>query len=213
MATEADLSVFGNTTDMDFPLIVVVGREPNNSMEKEHRIGGYASSGATPARQWPSVAFWDRSYGLLGHYLNLSPSQLKAACMDRVSSPIVITDFSPRSLDGSYSPAEKVKIRKTIPTREITDHVDLVLTHDKIFSRTKLVILSGIQGCGFCPDAITHMEERLSDNKISWCHITSLSSQITKHSQRHEELLLHRPRIISTMHEFMSTATQKNQAA
>ena len=201
--TEPDLNVFGCTEHQSFPLITIFGREPNNDMETIHAIGRYAD-GARNGKRWPPVSFWDKSYGLLGRYVGLAASELKMKSIERDSSPIVISDFSPLSLDGRYTSQQKIKIRKTIPVREINEHVNRVLTHDSIFSRTNLVILSGLERCGFHEDAVRHIEDELDNLKTPWCHVTSLSSRTTSHAKRQEELVDFKPIISEVMNEFLN---------
>ena len=212
LETEADLLVFGNTDMQDFPLITIMGREPNNNLGRDHRIGRYADA-ALQDQPWPSVSFWDKAYGLIGNYSGLSAAELKRQCVHRECSPIVITDFSPVSLNGEFSPNQKRKIRWSIPASDINEHLDQVLAHDMIFARSEMAILSGLEQCGYNSQSIRYLEERLDMLGVPRCHVTSLSSRNTKHSTRHRELAPYETTIEAVMNQFTCLDSTFSKAA
>jgi len=212
LETEADLQVFGNTELQNFPLITVIGREPDNNTGRVHRIGRYADA-ALQNQPWPSVSFWDKTYGLLGRYSGLSAAELKQQCVYQECSPIVITDFSPVSLNDEFSSNQKRDIRWSIPATDIIEHLDQVLAHDAIFARSELTILSGLERCGFHPQSVRYIEERLDVSGVPWCHITSLSSRNTDHSVWHRELTPYETTITAVMNQFADLNNTFSKAA
>ena len=65
------------------------------------------------------------------------------------------------------------------------------------------MILSGLRGCGFHTDSVTHIESELDKLNKPWCHITSLSSRSHTHAERHMQLASFKPAISSVMNKFM----------
>ena len=119
----------------EHPLILVVGREPNNTGEFVKATGTYNFDHA------PKCAFWNESYAVVGKICGMSGQALKQICRERNTSPIAFTDISP-VLIRNCDP-EKKKKRKGISHDQIDDHVkDIVSLNDEL-GRTAVVLLTG----------------------------------------------------------------------
>ena len=117
------------------PLILVVGREPNNEGSFVKSTGTYNFDDA------PKCAFWNESYAVVGKICGMSGQALKQICRDRNTSPIAFTDISP-VLIRNCDPEKKRK-RKEITHEQIDAHIqDLVSLNDEL-GRTAVVLLTG----------------------------------------------------------------------
>lgn len=148
MSSTHDLFLkFERTTESQFkdlPLILVVGREPNNPNPFNDEIGDYPLEARVyeEGKKKRTVAFWDQSYGTVGKIAGLNCATLKALARDCHASPIVFTDVMP-------TPAV-YKAGSNVPrnAREAADEEMIEKHHERIFSnsiieRVELVILAG----------------------------------------------------------------------
>jgi len=210
MAAESNFLVFGETEKETHPLIVIVGREPNNNMDRSISIGTYADQALEGEGKWPSrVQFWNNSYGLIGRYAGLSAASMKHEGVSRKSSPIAFTDASPISLDGSVTPYQKRKIREEISQEVLDSHIDDVFSHTEMWQRTRLVIIAGVKGCGL-DKAVEPLESACERFNIPSCHVHSLSSMRHTQDSRVEQLSEHASVIESVLEEYLSNPDTDN---
>ncbi len=130
---------FGLTYDKKFPLILVVGREPNNETVSDKSFWHYDFNTAKNRR----CAFWNTAFGLFGLYNGLRASQMKELFNKNQSSPIVFTDASPKGIKNSV--ANKKAIRNTVTIEELTEHIDAIFVNENLLDRIKLTLLSGLE--------------------------------------------------------------------
>lgn len=171
---EACSLVLGDTLDKDFPLILVIGREPNNHCNVIDKVGTYPSP--------QGCTFWARSHELISRYTGLQPHEFKDQCLKQNASPIVFSDASPLGLDGRYTPYRKKKLRQAITPEELADHANTVFSQSNIISRTKFVLISGVEGCGL-KHAMPFITEQCDSHQIPYVHIASLSAMTKNHTQ------------------------------
>ncbi|NCC36255.1 MAG: hypothetical protein EOM24_30230, partial [Chloroflexia bacterium] len=120
------LSVFGTTVLSTFPLILVVGREPNNNLPIAPGIGPY------DFRLAPRCGFWNISYSAVARTLDMSTRQLKALCVERCGSPIVYADALPISLPDHVTNKDKYR-RKVIEDRpRLEAHIRAIFGHHEL---------------------------------------------------------------------------------
>jgi hypothetical protein len=130
------------TLEARFPLILIFGREPNDSNDTVD-----SDNWQYDFSDHPRCAFWNISHSLIGGSCDLTAAQLKAKFRQRNCSPILYSDSSPISIPNSA--LRKAKIRKGITEEEIDNHIDLVFSNKEIIDRVKIVILSGLYKSDF----------------------------------------------------------------
>jgi len=177
---EGDLLVFGEAATREHPVLLFVGREPNNALGKCHAVHRYGDSW-TAAGSGFSCSFWNTAHGLCAGTIGRSARSLKAACVAAGTGPIAFADLSPVALDGSYTSAKKRRLREDVERDVIGAHVDRLFSHSMIRKRVSLVVASGLHGCGLdhgvpCLDAICH------ELGLPIRHIHSLSSTQAAHT-------------------------------
>jgi len=131
------LSVFEHTEQQNFPLILVVGREPNGNTKMERFVGHY------DFRQYPRCGFWNTSYGMVAHIMGLPTWQLKQYCVERHGSPIVYTDALPQCIENAEG--NKWPARWAIEPKDIARHVTNIFSFPHLIDRVRLVVLSGLE--------------------------------------------------------------------
>lgn len=136
METHPLILGYGTTFSDTFPLILIVGREPNNGTISDFTLGSY------DFKKFPRCAFWNIGFKLFGHYNELSTPQLKAKFLNYNSSPIIFTDASANGIFNKVN--NKQKIRETFRKDDLTNQVNKIFSHDNILKRVKLILISGL---------------------------------------------------------------------
>ena len=142
------ISLYGETEKKQFPLVLVIGREPNDPGKKiGHHIGYYChltkkdSNCKTPhhVTRTKNVPFWDVSYSLFAETAGTSGMKLKEACVSRNSSPVAYADISPitTSKDGK---------RTRCSHHEYLRHLEEI-SKSTLFAnnRVEIVVFSGLK--------------------------------------------------------------------
>jgi len=135
---------YSQTTQHDFPLILVVGREPNNDSISDKKLGCYDFD----APQNRRCAFWNVAFSILGKFNGVSTKQIKQELLRRGASPIIFTDAFPNGIKNSV--LNKRLIRKS-QEKDLLEQVSDIFSHKEIIERTKLILLSGLHDEIFCP--------------------------------------------------------------
>jgi len=132
--------VFGDTEARDFPLILFVGREPNDDKPMIKELGKYDFD----APEHNRCTFWNMAYRLVadanGQDDSLTTRELKTKCADSGDSPIAFADISPRPLKSRM--LMKTMERQRVSEEEFRAHAEAII-HHTIMKRVKLVLLSG----------------------------------------------------------------------
>ncbi len=128
------LSVFGDTERLSFPIILIIGREPNDNVEMGHTIGRYEfGSGGVP--------FWDIPYSIIAEYLGLKGRELKSLCQHHNSSPIAFADISVKPICSNDK--DKLSKRNEIQTEDFVNHL-VEIESLPFFKRVELVVFAGL---------------------------------------------------------------------
>lgn len=166
------VSLYGDTVNRQFPLIVVIGREPNDpGKEIGHNIGHYCCLTKNDNNctihchetRRRNVPFWNLSYSLFAETVGKTGMELKQSCVRRNSSPIAYTDISPKTTtkDGKRIRCE---------TGEYLNHLkEISLSEIFCRNRVKLVVFSGLKWPAWAKrwygDAVDAIEKELADVK------------------------------------------------
>jgi hypothetical protein len=132
------ISVYGRTPAGNFPLILVVGREPNDTIDMGGDVGPYDFD------RHPRTGFWNIAYKLVGEVDGVSVKMLKRDCRERGSSVLTFADVSSTPIPSKLP---KAKIRKLV-SANYSDHLQQILSNT-ILDRVELVILSGISDSSY----------------------------------------------------------------
>lgn len=138
---------YEQTFEKKFPLIMIVGREPNTeTMSKtDGSLGGlpFTEKGidinGKPYNN-QRCSFWNIPFGLFARYNHLNISEIKTLFIQKQSCPLIFTDASPIAIENSV--ISKYPIRKDI---DISNQVDMIFSKQEIMHRVQLVIFSGLQ--------------------------------------------------------------------
>ena len=134
----ACLISYAETADRSFPLILVVGREPNEDLPPSEATGPY------DFRTSKNCAFWNVAYSLLGSVGTppRSTAQMKAQAEAAAASPILFADALPLTL--RHAAKNKAAQRLAISDAAIERHVAAVFSHRELIDRVRVIILSGL---------------------------------------------------------------------
>ncbi|MDP1696123.1 MAG: hypothetical protein Q8L29_04375, partial [archaeon] len=75
------ITLFNRTGKGNFPLILIIGREPNNTNKFNNKVGKYFFEDA------PTSAFWNISYKKIGELKGLNVKDFKRLCNEKKTSP------------------------------------------------------------------------------------------------------------------------------
>lgn len=155
---------FRRTPIADFPLVLVVGREPNEDIPATAACGSYDFRGAS------RCAFWNIAYGLLGSSGTppRSTGQAKDQADHANASPLAFSDALPLTL--RHSAKDKAAKRLAISDVAIEAHVQAVFSHRHLIDRVRVVILSGLAGPSF-KRSVEHYEQMCADRDIALFHL------------------------------------------
>ncbi len=139
---------YGNTEDFSFPLILIVGREPNRKTgESTDQLGGLPfneKSKSNDAEQFNNnrCAFWNISFATLATKNDSTTKEIKEDFTCRNACPIIITDASPIAIPNKNS--KKQMERNGIGETKFKEQLEKIFKHKELLSRVKLVIFSGL---------------------------------------------------------------------
>jgi hypothetical protein len=136
------IALYGETLQKNFPLIMFVGREPNDDARCMAEVGSYDFDVA------PRCAFWNMAYKILADFGapgKMALSDLKDMCRQRKSSPVAFTDISPKPIP--HKVLNKAEIRSAIPWPEKQAHLENI--SKDFLKRVSLFFLTGLEGNEF----------------------------------------------------------------
>jgi hypothetical protein len=144
--------VYKDTLRYAFPLLLIMGREPNDTLEMGTKVGPYdfdekeLVEGKEMRRS--RCVFWNMAYKLVGD-LNgiddLSVAGLKGKCRIAGTSPIIFADLSPRSIRSAVG--NKPGQRLGILPAEFEKHFEAILGCE-VIERIDLFLLPGSENDG-----------------------------------------------------------------
>lgn len=136
--------VLGNTQEYKFPLILVIGREPNYDGRLNDSIG------IMDNEEFRSMkgGVWITAYTQIAKQCignKATAGQLKGICFTRNASPIIFSDALPMAIPHSVK--DKDKIRNEPPEENIRDHI-VKIFGKPIADRFGLVVQHGAYNSG-----------------------------------------------------------------
>jgi len=144
--------VYGETMDTELPLILVVGREPNNPMPFNTQVGRHDFAAWRRADgKKRSVAFWDQSYGVIGRSAGTDVRGLKRLAKACNASAVAIADVMPVPAPYASGSDAPRRAREAADERAIAAHVERLLDLEDLMHRVRLVVLAGHRHGSFSP--------------------------------------------------------------
>jgi len=137
------IAYYGETDAARYPLILVIGREPNANQVIANTVGQY------DFRLAPLCGFWNTSYGMLARVVGLDVRGLKKLCVERRGSPLIYADSLPHCLPNTT--ANKRAYRDRVATEKVVTHIASIFSHRELVDRVGLVIMSGLRSSLFRP--------------------------------------------------------------
>lgn len=125
------LLYYRNTLKTSSPLVLIVGREPNNTVPFDNKLGKYDL--AKRKGGW----YWKRTHKYLGNIAGIR--DFRKACIKDGYSPIIYADISPMPL--KHHKKGKKRLRRSITEEAFKAHIDRIFSHKKLMNRVKLIIL------------------------------------------------------------------------
>ncbi len=156
------LLTFAETAAASFPLILVIGREPNTAQRIADVRGPYDF-------RWNKsrCGFWNTSYGMVARVVGIPTWRLKQSCIARNGSPIVYADALPIGIPNRIT--NKQDFRATVAEAAIP-HIANVFSHQTVIARVALVATSGLYDAIFDP-AKGAIEEECRERHIPILHL------------------------------------------
>jgi hypothetical protein len=145
MPTHPLISLYGHTLTADFPLLLIIGREPNNHIPMDDTIGPYNF------REVPRCAFWNTAYSTAAWTVGMTARDLKLRCETAGASPIAFADIL--SLPIPNYVADKASLRNAILPADANAHIDRTFSHSTVIRRVALCLLSGLSHPSFTAGA------------------------------------------------------------
>ena len=130
------ISLYGDTEALRFPLILVIGREPNDDLKMGDEVGPYDFMKA------PHTGVWNTAYKLVASSRGMSIARFKKLCRNRGNSVLAFADVSPFTIPNGVK--NKAEIRSRYGTEDYVKHVKDIMVK-KVFGRVQMVILSGLE--------------------------------------------------------------------
>lgn len=135
---------YGQTIHKTFPLIMFIGREPNNATMSNGAIHTYDFNDSKNKK----CGFWNMAFNLYGHYNQKSTYEIKEMFRLKCSSPIIFSDASPKGLPNEKRRSMKQQFRQTLTIQDFDHQLNSILDKPQILDRVKLIYLSGLEdGC------------------------------------------------------------------
>jgi len=132
---------FEQTLQADFPLILAIGREPNNEGLVENCLGLY------DFRWSPRCAFWNTAYSVMARTIGTNTYNLKQQCVAQQGSPIILADALPRCIPTHVG--NKQELRAAIPPETVLAHISNMFSYNEVMARVRLVLPAGLDGVAF----------------------------------------------------------------
>lgn len=167
---------YSKTLESDFPLILVIGREPNTVEDISGDPGPY------DFQKKPLCGFWNTSYGMLARVASdqknsVSTKELKNQCAKTKGSPLIYADSLPHGLPNAEK--KKKEKRQLIPKQTIIEHISKIFNHKAIISRTRVVIMSGLKDSCFLTPA-REIDRQCSDKSLELIEVPFFNGVNTK---------------------------------
>lgn len=153
---------YANTLAHTFPLILVIGREPNTDLPITTDHGHY------DFRAYPNCGFWNIAYSTVARTVQLTTGQFKQRCQDDNGAPIIFADALPIGLKQAVG--NKQVYRAALSPEAITQHIARLFAYQPLISRVRLVMTAGLYRPTF-DVAITQIEAQCQERAIAYRHL------------------------------------------
>ncbi len=153
---------YADTLAHTFPLILVIGREPNTDLPITAEHGRY------DFRAYPNCGFWNIAYSTMARTVQLTTGQFKQRCQDYDSAPIIFADALPIGLKQAIS--NKQTYRAMLPDAAVTQHIVRLFAYQPLIQRVRLVVTAGLYRPTF-DIAITQIEAQCQQLAITYRHL------------------------------------------
>lgn len=156
--------VLGKTQEDKFPLILVMGREPNCDGRLDDSIA-IMPDGFKSMRS----GVWVTAYTQIAKQYcgdKATAGDLKKICFERDASPIVFSNALPMAIPHSVK--NKEKIRNELSEKDICDHIAKIF-ENPIAKRFRLVIQHGAYSLGLIALAAKLIEQGCKRRSIPYC--------------------------------------------
>ena len=159
---EGILLGYGDTFSRTFPLILVIGREPNTNKQIVNCLGAY------DFLKSPGCGFWNTSFGMVARIAGMRTWQVKKKCKEVSASPILYADSLPKGILTTTK--NKQLQRNNISTEEIQKHLAILFSFEAIKQRVRIIITSGLYSPTF-DYAKEEIKRHGQEHGISVCHV------------------------------------------
>lgn len=124
------------TYDRQFPLILIVGREPNNKGVSNGNLG------LMNFVKYVRCAFWNVAFGIFGRINGSGCREMKLEFIKRKASPLLFVDSFSQGIENAEKSKHNIRIMQIEHSEE---HIDSIFKHAEVIKRVKLVLLSGLR--------------------------------------------------------------------
>ncbi|HEY9040787.1 MAG TPA: hypothetical protein VIN66_01270 [Rheinheimera sp.] len=132
--------LLGDTEQHSYPLILTIGREPNQDLELDNSIGHLNTAEFSKQRGGVFVtAYTQIAKQFIGD--NTLISQFKGYCLENNASPILFANAYPKAIKNDV--VNKVQLRAQLTAEEIRQHISN-LFNCALAKRYALVIQHGV---------------------------------------------------------------------
>ena len=134
--THSLILAYGETYIKEFPLILIVGREPNNATISDNSLGHF------DFQQFPRCSFWNMAFKLIGSYNGLSTKEIKKLFAKTKSTPVIFSDAAAKGISSMI--IDKNIIRDSMTKLDFDNQVEAIFFNHALIKRVKLIITSGL---------------------------------------------------------------------
>jgi len=127
---------YQQTEQFNFPLILVIGREPNTNDVSDESVGNY------DFEDYPKCAFWNVAFSLLARIIGSTRKGIKAEFKKQQAAPLLFSDAFAQGIENRVN--DKLIIRSG-QAEAANDQVEALLKHTYLLGRVKMIILSGLE--------------------------------------------------------------------
>jgi hypothetical protein len=127
---------YEQSDQLNFPLILVIGREPNTNDVSDGLVGNYDFD------KYPKCAFWNVAFSLLARIIESTRKEIKEKFRKQQAAPLLFSDAFAQGIENRVN--NKLSIR-TEQVLAANDQVEAIFKHSYLLNRVKLIILSGLE--------------------------------------------------------------------
>ena len=168
---------FGETVQRTFPLLLVIGREPNRPLgeEVENTVKHF------PLNHDPKCCFWNRSHAQLARIGgNTTAQEFRKLCQISKASPIIYAGSLGICIPNGCRDKDERRWKWVNDPENVIFHIGNIFSHP-IIKRVQLAILSGLQAEVFGP-VVASMTERFQKSSVLCQPVRFFGSRLSNHN-------------------------------